>query len=93
MEPENRIKVTKRCKHCCLGNSVYEMTPCMQLEKFMVPGTLDETLHPQDLVPNLQKLQLERHQTTHLHCAEIPFDHEMITLPLYPEYIQAIKGW
>jgi len=89
MEPENRIKVTKRCKHCCLGNSVYEMTPCMQLEKFMVPGTLDETLHPQDLVPNLQKLQLERHQTTHLHCAEIPFDHEMITLPLYPEYIQA----
>jgi len=89
MEPENRIKVTKRCKHCCLGNSVYEMTPCMQLEKFMVPGTLDETLHPQDLVPDLQKLQLERHQTTHLHCAEIPFDHEMITLPLYPEYIQA----
>jgi hypothetical protein len=89
MEPENRIKVTKRCKHCCLGNSVYEMTPCMQLEQFMVPGTLDESLHPQDLVPDLQKLQLERHQTTHLHCAEILFDHEMITLPLYPEYIQA----
>jgi len=55
----------------------------------MVPGTLDETLHPQDLVPNIQMLQLEHHQTTHLYCAEILFDHEMTILPLYPEYIQA----
>ena len=88
MEPGTRIKITKRFKHCCL-ETVCDINLYMQVEHFTVPGTLDGTLRPQDLVRNLQKLQLEHHQTIHLHCVKILFDHEMKVLPLHPECIKA----
>ena len=70
----------------CLG------TTCMvynAINNLKIPGTLDGTLHPQDLDQNPRKLQPERHQTNHLHYAEILFDHETIELPQFPDYVQA----
>ena len=50
----------------------------------VIPGTSDETPHHQDLCQSHQKLPKEHHQTSHLCCARILFDHENRDLMLLP---------
>lgn len=83
MEPGKKIKIIK-FNHCYVKEYLNDKSN-MHFESLKIPGTLDETLHPQDLDQNHQKLLPEHHQTNHLHYVEILFDHEKIELPLYPE--------